>query len=427
MDFAMPDSLDPQFAAAPLPLSSDERHARDETELVHLRATVVNLLEEIKRGANSVMPVPDMDENGMAPRTEFVSMLSHELRNPLQSMAMAIRMLAPTARVNPAVAQAHGVLERQMGHISRLLDDLLDASRVASGKIILQLATVSLRDVIDAALETSRPDLQLRQQTLAIDLPDEDIALTGDLIRLAQAVSNLLINASQFTPTQARIGVAAVCRDEMIDITVSDNGAGIPLALQPFIFDLFTQGHRTLERALGGLGLGLALVQTIVRMHGGSVTVKSDGAGTGSSFTISLPLAPAAAPPLQAPATQAAAMRNILIIEDNVDANEIMAILLSMQGHQVTSSFHGADGLRLALDGQFDVVVCDLGLPGLSGLEVAAAIKASHPGAAPVVIAMSGYTDSSQRDLARAAGFDHYLTKPVDLALLYQLIAGNAV
>ena len=410
----MPDTLDPTFAAeVPPPLSSDERHARDESELVSLRATVADLLEEIKHGAGTV------------PRTEFVSMLSHELRNPLQSMAMAIRLLATTADINPMVAQAHGVLDRQMGHLSRLLDDLLEASRMASGKLVLQLAPVSLRDVIDAALETSHPDVQLRQQDLTVDLPDEGIAVTGDLVRLAQVLSNLLINASRFTHVHGSIAVSVACREKMVDITVSDDGAGIPLELQPHIFDLFTQGHHTLERALGGLGIGLSLVQTIVRMHGGSARVESEGTGAGSSFTISLPLAPDLPLFLEPSHADAGASRKILIIEDNVDANEIMALLLEMQGHQVTSSFHGADGLRLALDGQFDIVLCDLGLPGLTGLEIVAAIKATRRETAPVVIATTGYTDSAQRDLARAAGFDHYLAKPIDLAILYQVIAGQ--
>ena len=411
----MPDNLDPLFAAhVPPPLPADEQHVRDESELVSLRATVAGLLEEIKRGA------------GMAPRTEFVSMLSHELRNPLQSMAMAIQLLASAAHTNPIVAQAHGVLDRQMGHMARLLDDLLEASRMASGKIVMQLAPVSLRDVIDAAIETSHPDLKLRQQHLAVDLPDQGIVMTGDLVRLAQVFSNLLINASRFTQAHGSIAVSVACREKMVDITVSDDGAGIPLELQPHIFDLFTQGHRTLERALGGLGIGLSLVQTIVRMHGGSATVQSEGAGAGSSFTISLPLAPDLPTRIEPSHADAGASRKILIIEDNVDANEIMAILLEMQGHRVTSSFHGTDGLRLALAGQFDIVLCDLGLPGLTGLEIVAAIKATRQGTAPVMIATTGYTDSAQRDLARAAGFDHYLAKPVDLEILYQVIAGHA-
>jgi signal transduction histidine kinase/CheY-like chemotaxis protein len=410
--------FDPPLAAhsAP-PILPAERHVRDADEVLALRARIADLLEEIKHGAAQGTPET---------RTEFVAMLSHELRNPLQSMAMALRLLATTVHVNPTVAQAHRVLDRQIGHLSRLLDDLLDASRMASGKIVLQLAPLSLRDAINAAVETSDPDRQQRQQYLALDLPDEHIAVNGDLVRLAQVFSNLLVNASRFTPAHGSIAVTAVCGDTTVEITVSDNGAGIPVELQPYIFELCTQGPCTLERAHGGLGIGLSLVETIVRMHGGSVTVHSAGAGAGSCFSVNLPLTAVSPAVPELPGTNAAPSRTILIIEDNVDANEIMAMLLGMQGHQVTSSYNGVDGLRLALEGEFDIVLCDLGLPGLTGLEVVAAIKASRPDTAPVVIATTGYTDGAQRDLARAAGFDHYLVKPVDLAVLYQVIAGAA-
>jgi CheY-like chemotaxis protein len=188
---------------------------------------------------------------------------------------------------------------------------------------------------------------------------------------------------------------------------------------------MFRQGHRTLERAPGGLGIGLSLVRTIVELHGGSAAVASPGAGAGSSFTVCLPLAPVVSLP-QAPMPSppaGGAARTILVIEDNVDANEIMAMLLEMEGHRVTSSFDGVAGLRMALEGDFDVILCDLGLPGLTGFEVVAAIKAARLRGAPMVIATTGYSDSAQRDLARAAGFDHFLVKPLDLAVLFQILS----
>ncbi|MES2756027.1 MAG: hybrid sensor histidine kinase/response regulator [Pseudomonadota bacterium] len=436
--------------APPLPLSpSDQRHARDEMELASLRATVASLLEEIRLGSGSA-PVkaapcgrqerPDAmsDETTTAapgeqhiehagaaetaPQAEFLSMLAHELRNPLQSMAMANQLLSGTAQKSATAAQAHAVLDRQIGHMSRLLDDLLDASRAASGKIVLKPAPVRLLDVINSALETSHPYVHARQQHVRIDLP-EDVTVTGDLIRLAQVFSNLLINASQFSDMHGRIAIAAECDDDSVAITVSDDGTGIPAELQPFIFDMFTQGHRTLERAPGGLGIGLSLVQTIVRLHGGTSAVSSAGVGTGSRFTITLPLAPvppAAVLPLVAGAT---ASRKILVIEDNVDANELMTMLLEMEGHEVTSTFDGVDGLRVALAGRFDIILCDLGLPGLTGMEVIAALKAGRPHDAPFAVATTGYSDIAQRDLARAAGFDRYLVKPLDLPSLFRLVA----
>jgi signal transduction histidine kinase/CheY-like chemotaxis protein len=430
----MPDP-DPLFAAElPPPLPGDEQHARNEIELVGLRATVARLLEQVQRSAvqatdsaypNELALAAAEVDTGIMPHSEFVSMLAHELRNPLQSMAMASQLLATAGHTLAAVAQAQGVFDRQIAHMSRLLDDLLDAARAASGKIVLQLAPVYLCDVIDAAIETSRPGVLQRRQQLVVDLPETPLVVSGDLVRLAQVFSNLLINASQYTDSGGSITVDAVCRGATVEITVSDNGSGIPPELQPFVFDLFTQGQRSLERAPGGLGLGLSLVRTIVRMHGGDATVFSPGAGAGSSFTVSLPLAPAAPLAPQPEPAPASASRRILIIEDNVDANEIMAMLLEMKGHRVTSSFDGADGLRLALGESFDVVLCDLGLPGLTGLEVVAAIKAADQRGAPLVIATTGYSDGAQRDLARAAGFDHYLVKPLDMPALLRAIDGH--
>jgi signal transduction histidine kinase len=428
VDFAMSHNFDLVGKAQSSPTSSPSSPgAHDQSELVVLRAMVVDLLDQINRGALQTSSVQVKDDNGAEACAEFVSMLSHELRNPLQSMAMAIALIAPASRIDPTVAQAHSVLHRQITHMSRLLDDLLDASRVASGKIVLQLAPLFLREAIEAAVETSGPGVALRRQHLTIDLPDDDIALTGDLVRLTQVFSNLLVNASQFTPVGGNIVIAAARRGQMAEITASDDGTGIPIVLQPHIFDLFTQGERTLERAQGGLGIGLALVQKIVCMHGGCTTVNSAGVDAGSSFTVSLPVAASTPATPEQPSPNVALSRKILIIEDNVDANEMMGMLLEMQGHQVTSSFDSVDGLRIALERCFDIVLCDLGLPGMTGLEVAAAIKERWRGAAPFVIATTGYSDGAQRDLARAAGFDYYLTKPIELPILYQVISTQAV
>lgn len=449
----MPTGLDPLFDAdsPSLPLSlSDQQHARDGLELVSLRATVASLLEESRLGhrlaavassgalqgevaavatARNVQAsciASEVHRSGARetlPQPEFLSMLAHELRNPLHSMKMANQLLTSPSQSAQTVAQVHGVLDRQIGHMSRLLDDLLDASRAVNGKIILQPGPVLLRDVINAAVETSSPDVQRRAQDLEVVLPDHDITVTGDFTRLAQVFSNLLVNASQFSNQGGKIDVFAVCHGDVVEITVKDDGAGIPAELQPFVFDMFTQGQRTLERVQGGMGIGLSLVRTIVQLHGGSSAVSSPGIGAGSTFTITLPLAVVLAPaePHMPDIAPAHPSRNILIIEDNVDANEMLAMLLEMDGHTVTSSFDGGKGLQLASEGKFDIVLCDLGLPTLNGFEVVAALKAG-PAGEVFVIATTGYSDGAQRDLARAAGFDHYLVKPIDLAALKQVI-----
>ncbi len=444
----MPTDLDASFEAdtPPSPQTlSDQRHARNELELVSLRATVVRLLDEIRSGAapagieGSAAPATEavdrpvandacQSPSATAPQAEFLAMLAHELRNPLQSIAMANHLLTGADRSDQALAQIQGVLNRQIDHMARMLDDLLDASRVANGKILLQLQPVLLRDVINAAVESAQASVQRRQQTLQLNLPVADVTIPGDFVRLTQVFSNLLVNASKFSDTAGLISVAALCKDGQVEVSVGDNGAGIAAQLQPFVFDMFTQGPRTLDRVQGGLGIGLALVRSIVELHGGTAAVASPGAGAGSIFTITLPMAVAPAPPLPAPppAMPATRSRNVLIIEDNRDANEMMGMLLEMEGHRVSSSFDGPDGLQRALDGQFDVVLCDLGLPGLTGFEVVAALKAARGQGAPFVIATTGYSDGAQRDPARAAGFDHYLVKPLDLPALYQVIASDA-
>jgi CheY-like chemotaxis protein len=318
------------------------------------------------------------------------------------------------------------VLERQIGHMAHLLDDLLEASRAATGKIVLRVASVPLRDVLNAAIETSQSGIQRRQQNLHVELPLDPVAVKGDMIRLAQVFSNLLTNASQFSDMYGSIAIKAVCSNGFAVITVSDDGAGIPPELQPFVFDMFRQGQSTLDRASGGLGIGLSLVRTIVQLHGGTATVASPGVGAGSSFVITLPLAVSVPPVVSVAAALAGAARKILVIEDNVDANEIMAMLLEMEGHEVTSSFNGIDGLKQALEGGYDIVLCDLGLPGLTGFEVVAALKAALQGRAPFVVATTGYSDGAQRDLARAAGFDHFLVKPIDLPQLFEVIGERA-
>ena len=360
---------------------------------------------------------------------EFLSMLAHELRNPLQPMAMASDLLAGHAGLHPNIARVHAVYSRQIAHMERLVDDLLDASRVASGKITLQLAPVLLRNVIDNAVETSQPGIDKRYQRLQVRLPSTPLTIQGDLIRLAQVFSNLLVNASKFTQEYGHIDVTAERVGDTVEVTVSDDGAGIAAELQPFVFDLFTQGYRSLERAQGGLGIGLSLVRSIAQLHGGSARVVSEGSGKGSSFIITLPLSPS----LEATHDSSAAAStsptlpcNILLIEDNVDANDVMTMLLEADGHTVTSCFDGPSGLRAGLNHAFDVVLCDIGLPGMDGFQVVSAMRAAVDAPYPCFIATTGYNAAGQMDRASEAGFDHYLVKPLSLVLLTRIIGAHA-
>jgi CheY-like chemotaxis protein len=363
-------------------------------------------------------------------QVEFLSMLAHELRNPLQPMAMANDLLAGHTGLHPVIAQVHAVYSRQVSHMARLVDDLLDASRVSCGKIALQLAPLWLSDVIDDAVETSLAGIERRHQQLQVRLPTVPLMIRGDQVRLAQVFANVLINASKFTQEYGHIDVVAQRVGESVEVSVSDDGAGIAPELQPFIFDLFTQGYRSLERAQGGLGIGLSLVRSITGLHGGSATVASEGTGMGSRFTITLPLSsPRKAErdgSVPVPVLPVAPCK-ILLIEDNIDANDVMTMLLQADGHDVTSCFDGPSGLRAGLDGSFDIVLCDIGLPRMDGFQVVSAMRAALPAPLPCFIATTGYSASDQPDRANQAGFDHYLVKPVSLPSLTRIIAMHAM
>jgi CheY-like chemotaxis protein len=341
-------------------------------------------------------------------------------------MAMANDLLAGITELHPNIARVHGVNNRQITHMVRLVDDLLDASRVSSGQIRLQLAPVLLGDIIDDAVETSQPGITRRHQQLEVRLPAAPLIIEGDLVRLAQVFSNLLINASKFTQEYGHIQVAAQRVGDRVDISVSDDGVGMPADLQPFIFDLFTQGFRSLERAQGGLGIGLSLVRTLTQLHGGSVHATSQGSGKGSKFVVSLPLSSlAVAEHDAATAAAAAAPCRILLIEDNHDANDVLTMLLEHEGHVVTSCFDGPSGLRAGLSQAYEFVLCDIGLPGMDGYQLVSALRAALPAPLPCFIATTGYSQADEPERAGQAGFDHYLVKPISMAALTRIIGAN--
>lgn len=362
-------------------------------------------------------------------QNEFLAMLAHELRNPLAPISTAAAILERVPDANAELAQLRTIISRQVEHMARLLDDLLDAARISSGKITLDRQSLQLAEVIERAVEVVQPRIAERRQQLHVHAGTAPLLLHGDRVRLTQVLSNLLSNASKYTADGGEIQLLAEPAGNQVAITVRDNGTGIAADVLPHIFDLFTQGPRSLDRAEGGLGIGLNVVRNLVQMHGGQIGAHSAGAGCGSSFMMTLPAAsgPAlAAPPLQ-PAALAPAARRVLLVEDNRDAAETLAAFLALDQHVVDIAYDGHDGLALAQRGGYEIIICDIGLPGLDGLQLMRALRAAPTGERPYTIALSGYGQDADRTRALAAGFNHYLVKPVPPSALLAALAANAV
>ncbi|AEG92748.1 ATP-binding protein [Ramlibacter tataouinensis] len=364
-------------------------------------------------------------------KDEFLATLAHELRNPLAPIRTGLDILKKDKANGTASQRARETMERQLAHMIRLIDDLLDISRINSGKIHLAVERIRLRGVIDSAVEVSRPAMAAGGHELQVLLPEAEIELIGDATRLAQAVGNLLNNAAKYTPAGGHIALRA--RQEGLEavIEVQDDGVGIPEAMLERVFSLFTQVDRSMERAQGGLGIGLYLVRSLVELHHGSVVAASAGAGRGSLFTVRLPCLPADSAPAapSAPAGAAGAAtegRKVLLVDDNVDAAETLSLVLDMMGYQVCMVHDGAAVLAAAQAFDPDVILLDIGLPGLSGYDVARQLRREPRFARTVLIAITGWGSERDRREAREAGFDHHLTKPVDVAVLEPLMASVA-
>jgi two-component system CheB/CheR fusion protein len=355
---------------------------------------------------------------------EFLAMLAHELRNPLAPISMATELLGRITEAHPQIPKLHTILQRQIGNLVHMVNDLVDASRVNSGKIVLQTRAVFLSDVLASAIETSTPHIKRRFQHLTVDLPTSPIAVNADLVRLAQVFSNLLINATKFTQENGNINVSVSAVDNSVTVSIRDNGIGIAKEIQPFIFDLFRQGPSSLDRAQGGLGIGLALARSIVEMHCGKISVRSDGIGHGSEFLVEVPISDH--PPNQGVKLPVKERPNVssrvLLIEDNIDANETLRHFLEIDGHMVTSAFDGESAFTLAKANPHDVIICDIGLPGMDGYALAKALRAQLPDSCPCLIAISGYGGEDNKKRAAMAGFDHYLVKPILVESLANLI-----
>jgi PAS domain S-box-containing protein len=352
----------------------------------------------------------------------FLATLAHELRNPLAAIASATHLVRAGLAQGQTPGRPLEVLERQIRNIARLLDDLLDVARITRGALQLRRERVALDAVVGGAVESQRALLEATGHQLTLDLPRDPVAIDGDATRLEQIVANLLNNAAKYTPAPGRIAVRGEHGGGWIAIHVSDNGMGIAPELLPRVFDIFAQGEQSLAHSRGGLGLGLSLVRRLVELHGGSIEARSDGPGRGSEFVVSLPeAAPAAAPPARI-APPARAARRILLVDDNLDLADLLSDELSRAGHDVTVAHDGPAALEAAGRVAPDIVLLDIGLPGIDGYEVARRLRHRF-GAAPVLVALTGYGQEEDRRLSREAGFDHHLTKPVEPAVLEKLLA----
>lgn len=360
-------------------------------------------------------------------QNEFLAMLAHELRNPLAPISMAAALLERIPGASAQLQHLHETISRQVGHMAHLLDDLLDAARINSGKITLSMQPVLLSDVIERTIETIQPRIDERRQQLKIHVPAQAIMLEGDSVRLTQVLANLLANAFKYTNDFGEITLRASPDDENVVITVEDNGVGIAPEVMPHIFDLFTQGPRSLARSEGGLGVGLNVVRNLVHMHGGRVEASSMGLGKGSIFTVTIPVCDkmhtVSTPPSRP--RGAGAKRRILLIEDNVDACDTLKSLLELEGYASSAAYDGNSGLAKARADEYDFLICDIGLPGLNGFEVIREIRKSAHGVKPYAIALSGYGQVEDRNRAIAAGFNEYCVKPVRPDVLLSILSSE--
>ncbi len=360
-------------------------------------------------------------------RNEFLAMLSHELRNPLAPIKNALSVMRLSGVSEPSLDWARTVVERQVSHLTRLVDDLLDVSRIAVGKITLQRKPLDLSQVVTAAVEASRPLIDSRGHWLTVVVPQEPVPVEGDLTRLAQTLMNLLNNAAKYTPSGGEIRLSVEKEEGMAVIRVRDTGVGITADLLPKIFELFTQGERALDRSEGGLGIGLTLAQRLVKLHGGSIEALSEGPDRGSEFVIRLPLT---AVPVSSSAAsrkpaedRPAGSRRVLVVDDNGDAAESLETLLQLWGHQARSALDGKEALIQVAAFEPEIILLDIGLPGMDGYEVARQIRALPAGRSSLIVAVTGYGRSSDRLQSQEAGFDHHLVKPVQPEVLQELIA----
>ena len=387
-------------------------------------AKVVRDLSDRKR-------IESLEEQGRN-LTEFLAMLAHELRNPLAPISNAVAIIAATEQGNARIRWAREVIERQAGHLTRLVDDLLDVSRITRGKLRLKSAPLDIADTVKRAIESSRPLIEKRGHRLHLELPSEPLMVHGDSMRLTQVVLNLLNNAAKYTPEGGDIWVATEAIDGEVAVRVRDSGMGIAPQMIEGIFDLFAQGERTIDRSEGGLGIGLTLAKRIVALHGGSIKAQSAGPGGGSEFTVVLPrldtqLAEGDPKGSITRLPEAAARRRILVVDDNTDAASSIAMLLRMHGQDVDVEECGKAAIERLKSQRPDIMLLDIGLPDVSGYEVAREARKLPGGDRIRIYALTGYGQQDDRRRTVEAGFDGHLVKPIAPADLVALVVESDV
>ena len=386
----------------------------DDGELVGYVGATVDITE--RRSAEEGLRVADRQKD------EFLAMLAHELRNPLAPIRNASEVLALRYAGDTEAAAPIAMLRRQSDHLARLLDDLLDVTRIAQGRVALKAQPLEVGVIIGQAIETVGPLAQTKAQLLRLERDETPLYVSGDRARLVQSLTNVLQNAVKFTPRGGEIVVGARDAGSDLELTVRDNGVGIAPELVSRVFDLFVQSERTPDRSQGGLGIGLSVVKRLVEMHGGAVRLASDGEGRGTTVTIRLPRIE---PPKIVARTvhPASGARRVLVVDDSTDAADSLAMLLELEGHQVSTAYTAAAALEKAEQLQPEIAFIDIGLPQMDGYEVARRLRASERCRAIRLVALTGYGQPDDRDEARRAGFDHHLVKPADLESVDAILA----
>jgi len=398
-----------------------------------LEQRVVERTEALLQQERELRSLAEALKNADRRKDEFLATLAHELRNPLAPLRSGLEVL--NISHDPALAgDTRKMMDRQLTHMVRLVDDLLEVSRITSDKLNLRKEQIPLKDVFETAIEASIPIIDAARHNLTISLPAMPVWLAGDPTRLSQVVSNLLTNASKYTPEGGRIELTAALEGQEAVIRVTDSGLGIPSEMLAEVFEMFTQVNRTLHRAQGGLGIGLALVKRLVELHGGSIRAQSPGLGAGSTFTVRLPSAlpqekekePEPTPETAGAPPPPKSGRRVLVVDDNVDGAVSLAKVLEFCGHETRTAYSGSEALDAARPFNPDVVFLDIGLPGMNGYDVAKQFRDEPSLSGTVLVALTGWGSEDDKRRSKEAGFDFHLTKPVEVRAIENILAGVA-